>query len=263
MIKFIATDMDGTLLTDEKEISKLSQKAIRCAIDRGFLFAASSGRFYNSLNQAFADYDKDMILISHNGAWVQRANNGEIIYKSVVSKDKIEKIVKYARQRDDVGIYLSQDSLAIIDDPKKFSLEDFTIGLINYEIVEDLLKFEGDVCRIGLYCKEEIVDEVANKVKQIFSDDFEITLGGYRWIDLMEKGVSKGKGIEMVQKMYGIKKEETMVFGDYYNDIEMFKQAYYSFAMEHAPEDVKKHANFVAKSNKCDGVAHEILKICG
>jgi Cof subfamily protein (haloacid dehalogenase superfamily) len=263
MIKFIATDMDGTLLNDKKEISKLSQKAIRCALDRGVLFAASSGRFYNSLNQAFLEYDENMILICHNGAWIQRANNGEVIYKSIITKDKIERIVKYVRQRDDRGIYLCQDSLAIVDAPERFNLGDFTTGLINYEIVEDILKLKCDICRIGIYAKERMPAEVVDETKKHFNDDFEITLGGYRWLDLMNKGISKGKGIETVQKMYGIKKEETMVFGDYYNDVEMFKQAYYSFAMEHSPEDVKKYANFVAQSNKCDGVAQEILKICG
>lgn len=263
MIKFIATDMDGTLLNDEKEISKLSQKAIKCAIDRGVLFAASSGRFYNSLNQAFLDYDKNMVLICHNGAWVQRADNGEVIFKSIIAKNKIERMVKYVRQRDDIGIYLCQDSLAIVDAPERFNLEDFDAALINYEIVEDVLKLDCDICRIGIYAREKMPGEVVNEINEQFKDDFEIALGGKRWLDIVNKGISKGKGIEMVQKMYGIKKEETMVFGDYYNDIEMFKQAYYSFAMEHAPEDVKKHANFVAKSNKCDGVAHEILKICG
>jgi hydroxymethylpyrimidine pyrophosphatase-like HAD family hydrolase len=42
----------------------------------------------------------------------------------------------------------------------------------------------------------------------------------------------------------------------------MFKKAYYSFAMEKAPDDVKRYANFIAKSNEEDGVAEEILKLC-
>lgn len=77
----------------------------------------------------------------------------------------------------------------------------------------------------------------------------------------MVKDVNKGVAVERIQKYYGIKPEETMVFGDYYNDIEMFKRGFYSFAMKHAPDEVKRYANFVAESNANDGVAQEIFKI--
>ncbi|MBZ9634963.1 HAD hydrolase family protein [Clostridium sp. FP1] len=49
-----------------------------------------------------------------------------------------------------------------------------------------------------------------------------------------------------------------MVFGDYYNDLTMFKAAQHSYAMQNAPEDVKKHANFIAESNNDDGVYNVI-----
>ena len=45
-----------------------------------------------------------------------------------------------------------------------------------------------------------------------------------------------------------------MVFGDYYNDLPMFKVAEYSYAMENAPKDVKENAKFIAESNDRDGV---------
>lgn len=57
-----------------------------------------------------------------------------------------------------------------------------------------------------------------------------------------------------MQKKFGITREQTMVFGDYLNDLEMMQQAYFSYAMENAHPDVKKVSNFLAKSNEENGV---------
>ena len=57
---------------------------------------------------------------------------------------------------------------------------------------------------------------------------------------------------------FEIDQKNTMVFGDYYNDLTMFKAAHYSYAMKNAPEDVKEHAKFIAESNNNDGVYNVI-----
>ena len=49
-----------------------------------------------------------------------------------------------------------------------------------------------------------------------------------------------------------------MVFGDFYNDIEMLQKAHYSFVMENANEDMKQYGNFIAKSNYENGVIDAI-----
>ena len=52
-----------------------------------------------------------------------------------------------------------------------------------------------------------------------------------------------------------------MVFGDYFNDVEMLGQAYYSYVMEDALDEMKAHGNFIAKSNKENGVLQVIKSI--
>ena len=76
-------------------------------------------------------------------------------------------------------------------------------------------------------------------------------------------GVNKGTAVEALQQMWNITPEETMVFGDQYNDIEMFERAYYSFAMQDAVEGVKKKARFQAGSNNEGGVVQAIRQITG
>lgn len=64
----------------------------------------------------------------------------------------------------------------------------------------------------------------------------------------------------ILEEKFGIDKGNTMVFGDYYNDLSMFKTAHFSYAMKNAPEDVKVKANFIADSNNANGVYNVIYK---
>ena len=74
----------------------------------------------------------------------------------------------------------------------------------------------------------------------------------------MNKNVNKGAALEKIQKDENISYEETMVFGDFYNDIEMLGKAKFSFVMENANEDMKQYGNYIAKSNRDYGVIKAI-----
>ena len=105
-----------------------------------------------------------------------------------------------------------------------------------------------------------ICDSVDREVQQSLRDSADLQVSGFIWLDVMKKGVDKGKALQAFQKRYGISKEETMVFGDFYNDSQMLLQAKYSFVMENANEDMKPFGNFIAPSNDDDGVMRMIKK---
>jgi len=85
-------------------------------------------------------------------------------------------------------------------------------------------------------------------------------VSGKHWVDINNKGVNKGIALEEIQKSLNISYEETMAFGDFYNDISMLEKAYYSFVMENANEDMKQYGNFIAESNVNNGVLKAIEK---
>ena len=78
-----------------------------------------------------------------------------------------------------------------------------------------------------------------------WSDKASVLVSGELYLDLMDTNVNKGRGIEQIQKYFSLKPEECMAFGDNYNDIAMLDKVYYSYVMEKAVEDVKKHGRFV------------------
>ncbi|EAS5577772.1 HAD family hydrolase, partial [Salmonella enterica] len=77
---------------------------------------------------------------------------------------------------------------------------------------------------------------------------------GYGSIDLIIPGVHKANGLRLLQQRWGIHDSEVVVFGDGGNDIEMLRQAGFSFAMSHASEAVAAAAKYRAGSNNQEGV---------
>jgi hydroxymethylpyrimidine pyrophosphatase-like HAD family hydrolase len=84
--------------------------------------------------------------------------------------------------------------------------------------------------------------------------NFKVKVSANHWVDISENIANKGYAIKHIQKLYNINESETMVFGDYNNDIEMLKLGHYSYAMDNAHPNVKTIANYLTKSNNEKGV---------
>ena len=83
-----------------------------------------------------------------------------------------------------------------------------------------------------------------------YGGKLKVTLSGNQWLDTMERSVNKGAAVKILQDGLMIRPEETVVFGDQMNDVEMLKQAYYSFAVANARPETKQAARFLADSNE-------------
>ena len=127
------------------------------------------------------------------------------------------------------------------------------------QVVDDLLRVTDDQFLKIAIC--DLAGSEANSY-QYFKhqqDELQVKISGSIWLDISHKLANKGKAIEALQREFDLSPDQTMVFGDYLNDLEMMRAATYSFAMENAHEEIKKHSRFQAKSNNENGVT-EILQ---
>jgi HAD superfamily hydrolase (TIGR01484 family) len=130
----------------------------------------------------------------------------------------------------------------------------------SYEIVESLSKIieTQEFLKIAIYHFTSSEEYIYPKIKA-FENEMLIKISGKNWLDISDNKANKGNALREVQKLLNITKEETLVFGDYHNDIEMMKEADYSFSMKNAHKDITKIANYATDSNDNFGV-EKILK---
>lgn len=257
MIKLIATDMDGTLLNDNGNINEKIFNLIYNLSEKNIKFAAASGRFYSQLSKNFEKVNTNMIFIAHNGALIKYNNKGKILYSNSIHKKEIEHVINLAPQLGE-EMFLAGENEAYIVNPTEKMLKEFSNVHVPIVILKSFNEIKRPIYKITYYMSQGVNLDILEHLEKNLYDTLEFVVSGNKWIDIMNKGVSKGNAIKILQKKFTIDQNNTMVFGDYYNDITMFKAAHYSYAMKNAPDDVKKHANFIAGSNNEDGVYNVI-----
>lgn len=251
-IKLIVSDMDGTLLNSKHEVSPQFFEAFKKLKERGIKFAVASGRQYYSLRERMEPVKDEMIYIAENGAIVM--DDGVEKHLVPMNMDLVRDIVNEVRELDNKYLILCGRKQAYIEKDDPEFMEPFLNHYEKYKVVEDLLKVEDDVILKVTICDLSGAEENTLPHVAHFKKDLQVKLSGEIWIDFNDKEAQKGNALKALQKSLGIKKEETIAFGDYLNDLELFDNAARSYAMQNAHEEVKAIATHHAGSNDELGV---------
>ena len=255
MIKLIATDMDGTLLDSNNKINPEFYEVFEKLKETNVIFAAASGRQYYNLLDRFENIKDNMMFIAENGTFV--VHKGEEILLNSLDTNIALELVKIGQTIENAYVILCGKKSAYIDKTDKRFMEQVNKYYAKVTIVDNLLDVQDDILKVTI-CDFGGSESNSYKYFINYTDTVQIAISGELWLDVMAKGVNKGLAISKLQKLLNIKPEETMVFGDYLNDLEMLKSAYHSYAMENAHSELKKIARFTAESNDNNGVVKAI-----
>jgi len=251
-IKFVAVDMDGTLLNANHELSDEFYPLFDQMKAKGILFAVASGRQYYNLLNRFKPISDDVIFIGDNGSYVAYRNE-EILVQSMEPAIVKELLTEAASIPTCYPILCGKDRAYVQDTLPRF-IENVEMYYDKWALVDDLLKVHDDeFLKISL-CDFGGSERNSYPVFKPQEDRLQVKISGTIWLDLSHQLANKGRAVEMIQKRFDITADETMAFGDYLNDLEMLQQASYSFAMANAHPDIKRAARFKALSNEENGV---------
>lgn len=256
-IKLIATDMDGTLLDDNKKINEEFWEIHKKITDKGIYFVVASGRQYYNIKKRFERAKNNVIMIVENGALVIK--DGEEIYSKGFTREDTLKIIDIGRKNKSSNIIYCGKTKAYIEERDEKFLEEFKRSYDAYEIVEDLTKIQEPALKISI-CDLTGVEKNSYPFFKNISPNVKVAIGGKWWLDMTEIEVNKGVALQKIQELLNIKKSETMVFGDFLNDYELIQQGDYSFAMENGHPELKKIAKYNGGNNNEAGVIKNIKK---
>ncbi|MGL5716078.1 MAG: Cof-type HAD-IIB family hydrolase [Paraclostridium sp.] len=258
MIKFIATDMDGTLLNSNNEIHEEFYNIFEKIEKENIIFAAASGRQYFNLEKRFETIKDRMMFIAENGTFV--VYKGEEIFLNALDRNKANELIEIGKTIKNSNVILCGKTSAYVECTDEDFIKEVEKYYEKYEVVENLSKVEDDILKVTI-CDFDGSETNSSKHYEVYKDDLQVTVSGKIWLDITAKGVNKGVAIKALQDKLGFSYEETVVFGDYLNDLEMMGSGYHSYAMENAHDDLKKVARFRAKSNDENGVVHAIKEL--
>ena len=255
-VKLIASDMDGTLLNSDHSLPDDFFDILKKLEKNGTHFVVASGRAYYTLYKNFQPYSDHISYICENGACV--VENGKMTYKNMLSKEHLKKCIDLLYDIDDIYVVLCGSKGAYILDLPEW-VEEIDSYYSNRFIVEDLRDIDDDIFKIGIYDTKTPHDNSYKRLFPYLNEDLSLVISGKYWLDIMNKDVNKGVALQNIQKQFNVGYDETMAFGDFYNDIELLSMAKYSFVMENANEDMKIYGKYIAPPNTQCGVT-EIIK---
>lgn len=259
MIKLIATDVDGTLVVDGSgSLNPEYFPVIRSLLEKGIIFVVASGRAESSIENIMKPIVNDIIMIAEGGSYV--SFRGEELESHPIPIEVVRELIADIRSLKECEVMINGVKQCYVETKDKAFLkwivEDYHF---NVQQVEDLLEIEEEIVKVSIYHKTDATKIATPTFLPKWENRLHVASAGNEWIDCVMPGVNKGTALRKLQKQYGITKEETMVFGDNINDLEMLGEATYSFAVENAREEVKEKANYITDSNRNHGVL-KVLK---
>ena len=256
-IKLIVTDMDGTFLNSKYEVSPDFPEVYEELKKRDILFVPASGRQMSGITKYFGEIQSEIGFIAENGGYVVYKN--EEIFADKLSQESIADIIRTIRAIPEARAVLSAKENSYYESSDEVFVDYFSKYYIQNQKREDLtLEVDDSVFKIAVYHPVSAEEFLYPALKKFEDEDLVVVVSGKNWLDIMNKHTNKGNAIEKLQKSLNILPEQTMAFGDYLNDIEMLKNAHYSYAMENAHPSVKEVARFEACSNDRFGVLETI-----
>jgi len=263
--KWVVFDLDGTLLNSAKELTDEVRQAISMLTANDKQVFIATGRHALIASKYIYDLDLNTPLIACNGALIMDIRNEQILHMKLIKPDIALKVVSYCRQNQldflvyvPKAIYYSENSKRVnviikynnsVEEKLRaplYSAE--SLDVLNEDIIKILIRTDDD--------------NLIKKLNEDVNKDGSLTIvqSEENLFDIMASGVSKGAGLSILAKHFGIDLERTVVFGDNYNDISMFELAGMSIAMGNAEEELKRIADYITLSNDESGVSRAIYK---
>ena len=259
-VKLVASDMDFTLLADDGTMPPDMPELIEALACAGVVFCAASGRPTYTLRDMFPAHCDDMAFIADNGAAV--SYRGESVFKSLISPADYHELINVTlAETDGVPVLCGMDRAYVLARDRAHDAKIRTY----YHAITYLDSFAGVDVEANKYTilfpENDSMAHYKRLMGPRFGERFSVTCAGEEWIDVMNRGVDKGTGIERLCAHLGISAAEVAAFGDTDNDAQMLATAGHSFLMANGQERMRPYARYEAPSNNERGVATVIRAI--
>ncbi|MBS7009633.1 Cof-type HAD-IIB family hydrolase [Anaerostipes sp.] len=266
-IKLIAMDMDGTLLTSEKKVTKNTVEVLEKAMDKGIQIVPATGRSVNGLPKELTELKRLRYCILSNGARVYDMHRQTSIYENQFNTDQILRLL------DTIKPYRAFRSIA--KDGKVYCykeeldrLESFHLGEYSEEMirasrtpVEDLKEYirreGGSSEKLTLFFEDQ--EERAKARKELTECGLYAVVASLKNnLEISLHSCNKGDALAHLMEHLNLKKENIMACGDAENDYQMIEAAGIGVVMENGSDEMKEIADYITEDHNSDGVAKAI-----
>lgn len=265
------TDLDGTLMRDDKTISDESVAILNRLLSQGVFLTYATARSLDSASKITRSISFKLPVIIRNGTILADPLSRREIEVSMFGEE-----LRHIRRAladttipgfatayfgpDEVKLCLTGRTNEGFQDYLRCHSADRRIRMVDSE---DKL-YGGKTCYFTFIAPKNELQPLYERVKHIEGINCVFQQDKYRpeyWLELCPGNATKASAIQRVKRLCGC--QRVIVFGDSANDISMFHMADEAYATKNAIEELKDIATGVIESNNADGVAKWLEACCG
>lgn len=262
--KIVASDLDGTLLAPNHQLSEFSKQTLKALHEQGYTFIFATGRHHVDVAGIRAQVGIPAYMITSNGARVHDQHD-QLMYSKNVPAELVQPVIDIVKQDPEIFVHLYQNEewrLNCEDEVMRKFHEETGFTYKVYDI--DNAPTDG-IAKIFFTHPGQDHEHLVgfeNQLREAFGDQLNIAFSTPWCLEVMAAEVSKGDALKAVAESLGLTLENCVAFGDGMNDVEMLSMAGKGLVMETSHEKVKKALpdNEIIGSNADDAVAHYLQK---
>lgn len=261
------SDLDGTLLNSNEEVSEYSAGVINSLVEKGMVFSYATARSGITASRVTEKITVGLPVIVYNGTFILDSISGQMLFANFFSRESVFEI-KEIMENDSVYPIV----YSYLNGAEKFS---YVPEKLNEGTAEFLATRSGDIRDNPISSANHLYDgnvfyvtciddadkllAIYKKLKSKYSCCYHRDIYSHRlWLEIMPQNVSKAEAALRLKKLLGCNR--IVAFGDAKNDIPMFKIADECYAVSNAAQELKAIATDIIKSNNENGVAEWLLK---
>ncbi len=256
MIKLIALDLDGTLITSKQIISRRNREALNKCIDMGILVSIHTGRCAGSVIEIVKELGLKGYHSASSGASLINENL-ELCYLKKMPEKIVRDVYLTCRELEIPFIGQTCDTL-IAFESKYLGLKYVIENEALYNYVPDMTVDEiiQNTLQVTLFLNDDDPRDACITGK--FEKYLKFRRAGKMFINIIDHSAGKLTGLKKVMELAGLEKAEVMAIGDTEVDLGIINFSGTGVAMENSPDVVKAAADFISTHCEEDGVAHAI-----
>ncbi len=262
-IRLVVMDLDGTILDHEKRIHPSVLRTVHHLQRIGVASTIATGRGYASAAEYARALGVKIPLIALDGTLVR--GEDRIVFEMPLSRTAIQAIQETVTSVDApmfVVFYTADEALVPLSTREDIDLSRWGARPEPATWTELL---HGRPLRCFVVADREVLEEIREKILAQTSDVvawiYPSEVYGYYYLDIRPAQANKALGVRVLREALGIRKEEVMVVGDFYNDVEMFQEAGFRVAVANAVPELKALADYITQRDHTEGGAAEALQL--
>ncbi|MEZ9699651.1 Cof-type HAD-IIB family hydrolase [Vibrio sp. 10N.261.46.E12] len=263
-VEIVASDLDGTLLAPNHQLSDFTKLTLKKLHDQGYTFIFATGRHHVDVAGIRQIAGIPAYMITSNGARVHDQND-QLMYSQNVPQELVQPVIDIVRQDPNIFIHMYQNEDWLLDREDEMLAQFHSESGFSYKRFEAENAPSESIAKVFFTHPEqdhEYLVTFEQKLRGAFGDKLNIAFSTPWCLEVMAAEVSKGHALDAVAKSLNLTLDNCVAFGDGMNDAEMLAMAGKGLIMGTSHEKVMKALpdNEVIGSNADDAVAHYLEK---